>query len=300
MYKKIIPLMLALLLIPIVSASTINLVNPSTGDIRVLSSQYDPTPAEPGNYLDIWINVQNWGAVEIRGVNFLLEPEYPFSFNPGDDGIHNLGLLGSWSDAEIKYQLRVDSNALEDSYNLTLRQCADVDCEELTKSFKIPVTVKTGGTSKIEVGLEDFTIYSENTRGIVTLNVVNRGRLDVKFLTLELLDSEEYEIISPSRVYVGELESDDFDTADFDIYIKDADGNVELPIKVDYSDENYGEYIDDEILILKIYSSDELKKMGLVQAGGSSWITVVGILVVAGGAYWYWKKKTKKKLVIKE
>jgi len=64
-------------------------------NIVVEQTKYDPFPATPGEYVKIWIKVENWGGEDLLNSVFQLKTEYPFSLDPGDDGIQIKGRIGS-------------------------------------------------------------------------------------------------------------------------------------------------------------------------------------------------------------
>ena len=53
---------------------------------------------------------------------------------------------------------------------------------------------------------EDITTV--NQQGEITIRVSNKGVNNIKFLTMELRPSEEYEIVSTPVEYVGKIDSD--------------------------------------------------------------------------------------------
>ena len=56
-------------------------------------------------------------------------------------------------------------------------------------------------------------------------------------------ESEKYEIVSPAEVYVGNIDSDDYETADFKISLnKVKEKEVILPLSLEYKDANNNEY----------------------------------------------------------
>jgi len=58
------------------------------------------------------------------------------------------------------------------------------------------------------------------TTGTVSIKFVNKGATDARFLNIILKKSDDYETISSDNVYIGDLDSDDYETADFKINVK--------------------------------------------------------------------------------
>ena len=128
----------------------------------------------------------------------------------------------------------------------------------------------------------------------MTFNIINKGVSDAKFLTITVLPSADYEVISPNDMYLGNLDSDDYETAQFKIKLnKIAGKSVNIPIRLEYADINNQRYVDDGQISLRVYSGSELKQI----SGGNGYIGWIGliILIVAGFFYYRHRKKNLKK-----
>lgn len=73
--------------------------------------KYEPVPAEIGQYVDIWIKVENTGSGKSEDLSLKMVPEYPLSLDSEANAIENIGILGPESAAVHKYRLFVDENA---------------------------------------------------------------------------------------------------------------------------------------------------------------------------------------------
>ncbi len=267
--------------------------------IRISLTDYDPSPAKPGKYVTLYLKAENSGGDELKNAIFKLELEYPFSLKPGESAIREFSSIGAQESLLLEYDLYVDKNALEDTYTSYLKLCLDSNCTTFART-PFSITVQPGGTPNIEVGLEDSDVFSSGLKGAVTINVVNRGLLNTKFLAMELQPSNKYEIISPARIYIGELESDDFETAEFDIFIKEnvatnESETISLPVLVEYSDANDKEYSETFDVPLKVYSKSDLTRMQLVpdkSAAVRQVFMIIAALVFAFLFYRWYKKKS--------
>ncbi len=270
----------------------------SAVNTKLSSLDYEPSPAQPGQYMTLFLKIENPGSETLRDQSYKLILEYPFTFRKGESEVKKISSIAGGDIALIEYDLLVDRNVLAGSYPVTLKFCADASC---TSGYEqeIMITVRTGGTPKIEVGLEDADIFSAGKTGTITLHIINRGLLDVKFLVMELEDTEEYDIITPSRIYIGELESDDFETAEFTIHIEESVTNtkkLELPVLLEYSDENDKEYSHQTKAYVNIYSRGDLSRFNLSQENNA--LKYIAVLIGIGAIYllyrYYHKKKKKK------
>jgi hypothetical protein len=316
MKKFVISLIALLLLIPLLPATfaadvvgiqgpalkttTTSYNAPEAGNIRMIQAKYDPYPAEPGQYVTVWMSVQNWGDKDITDAYFKIKPEYPLTVKPGEDEIKETGIISTLKERLLEWDLYVNQDAIEGNYKVELILCSDSTCSQELKTSTSEITVKTGGTPRIKIGLESMPNLASGMSGEITLNVVNRGNLDTKYMAMTLLPSDKYEILSPQEVYIGALDSDSFETATFKLFIRNgvaatSSEYIELPVKVDYTDSNNKDYSEESMVKMRVYSLADMKQFGLA-GKGNGYFAMAGIaaIVILAIVLWRIKKKRKK------
>jgi hypothetical protein len=142
--------------------------------------------------------------------------------------------------------------------------------------------------------IDSTEIYKGNNLGAVTIKFVNNGMGDAKFLTVEILESKDYEVISSNTEYIGDLDSDDFESVNFRIKINN-EKNTNLLLKINYKDSLNKDYSKDFKLPFKIRDAKEL---GIKTNGTSTIIIVILIIIIA--SYFIYKRYKKKKKIIKK
>ena len=106
---------------------------------------------------------------------------------------------------------------------------------------------------------------------------------------------DDYEIISAKDVYIGNIDSDDYETADFEIYVdSDASGDVKIPVHYEYMDSNNNKYYVDDNLILRLFTEEETEKYGNGQANSKA-LYVIGAIVVVVLLFIGWRILRRKK-----
>ncbi|UCD04364.1 MAG: LPXTG cell wall anchor domain-containing protein [Candidatus Woesearchaeota archaeon] len=402
MKNKIICLVLVLCLIPTVNAAR---WAAGTSDLQITTS-YQPSPAEPGSYVRIYVYAYNAGINTKTGVWFKLEADHPFSI---EDNIEYYGEISSGQRITLEYDVWVDVDAPEEDYSdkIKLVQCYDnacsdgayneisisvrelypilevsdieideaivpgektqvklflnnkggsrlkdikvwmnlssaaipiapfgsstekriasieknsrskvifdlaVDGDAASDMYKIPIYISyyddsgnlysmediiglvVGGKPELTVGLEESDYLTSGGVGDVTLNVINKGSSDAKFLSITVLASDSYEVISPNEIYIGNLDSDDYETAEFKIKVKKISANIiNIPIRLDYADVNNEKYSQEGQVPLKIYSSSEIKQI----TGGNGYTLWIILLIVIVAGFLYYRRRKKKNL----
>lgn len=262
--------------------------------LSVESIETAPANIPPGSTARVIITLKNMADSLIRDVKMKLDlSSSTLPFVP----------IGSMTEKKI-YQIEAgQSGALE----FDIMALADAD----SKAYKVPINlsyVDLAGTSyskndyiglvigtkpDLALGIDSSEIYKRKMTGNVVLKFVNKGLIDIKLLNVKLEKSEDYEIISSDEVYVGNIDSDDYETADFKLYVKGKGDEIILPVVVDYMDANNNRYREKDNIALKLYSSGKAKQFGLEE--NSSVGIIIVIIIVAAGAYIYWKRRKKKK-----
>ena len=158
--------------------------------------------------------------------------------------------------------------------------------KEYTDTAKISLAVNAPPELSLSVDSTDFA--SKTSPGTVTLKVVNKGVVNVKYLSVTLAQTGDYEILSPSNEeYVGNLDNDDFETVDF--VIKPLVENPRLSVNVQFKDPYNLDFAQSYTMPLRIITDKDLGK-------SSTPIGTIAVLVLlaAGGAYWYRRHKKKR------
>ena len=390
------------LLIAVLLTGIIPMVAYADGpSINIIPLRYEPSPAQPGEYLSVWVNVENMGNEKAENLRVVLVPTYPFSLDEGENATTEIKTLGGRDNAVIKYKVRIAADAVEGENELTVKystedrnvwvekklkitiQTLDANLaitgveskevspgeitnlkiklrneadsylrdvniklnisgstflpinstedrkiylieskEEKTADFNLLVSPNAGcgpykiltyisyydsagvyytktnyvtlivtAKPEITVNIDKSGILTAGQTGVVSLNIINKGLMDLKFLTISL-KPDGYEVLSPSDVYIGALDSDDYDTADFRIHTPENGKEIPLKIELTYKDANNKEYSDEPVVNLRLYTQEELKNYNLVpDTTGTTNIIIFIILLLIG--YWVYKKLKK-------
>ena len=223
--KKVFPmlfLMAVLLVIRYISASSDGACILNTSLIN-----QDPYPAIPGDYLKLVFQVNGVENPNCGGVSIKLNQAFPFTLDPGatDTFTANAGIFNrDYSSFLIApYKIRVNEEALDGSNPI-----------EVAVTYS-QATMKTTILEKFNVEIEDkradFEIYVKNydsMTNILTLEVLNIGKADIKSLTLKIPAQENISIKGANTNVLGDLDSNDYTTADFEAVSNGGKINLEI------------------------------------------------------------------------
>ena len=403
----------------ILTIGTLNFITPAgavkSTELNVQLIKTEPVPLQTGEYADVWLKVRNNGEQAAQNASLELITDFPFSADPDEELMKNLGKVYPGQEYYVHYQVRVSENAVQgsndlkfkvhtsedfsyteevqvqirtddaallvqkvetdpsplapsktgkvtvtvknlaDSYlknievslgldsssqsdeiplvpvesttrkriqkleagktgNVTYKIKADSDAD--SKAYKVPIDLNyendagtsfsqqeytgivIGGIPELEMNLVDNQILKSGNSGELTVSIVNRGLSIAKFANLELLGSDSFKTVSSSKIYIGNMDSDEYESASFDIYVKEGTESVELPFEITYKDSEGEARTEKHTLKFDTYSQEEINEMQLVDQNNTLMLAVIVVvlLVAAYAGYKYWKSKKKKLL----
>ncbi len=265
-------------------------------------------PAAPGEEVPIEIKLKNLADSALKDVNVKLNF---IEFSQGATGVTVTELpispKGSGDEKTIKIMEGGDEKSVE--FNLIIEPDAE------STVYKLPVTITyndmqginytkntiismvVGSEPDLAVTIDSSTANMAGKVGEITVKFVNKGFSEIKFLYVTLEKNGGFEIISPSEVYLGNVDSDDYESADYDVYVNpNAQGEITFPLTIEYKDANNNHYTKNLNLKTRIYSGREAKMFGIVEGGSATGIIIM-IVIVVGGIFGYrkWKKRKNNK-----
>lgn len=152
------------------------------------------------------------------------------------------------------------------------------------------ITVEIKAPSDIYAVIDSTTMHKRKKTGDVAVKIVNKGLTDLKFMDINLQPSRYYKIISSRQVYVGDLDSDDYETIEFRMTVKRR--QVILPLELSYRDTSNNLHSEKINVTFQLFSANEIgmeeSKTGLV-------IFIIAVLFIIFIIYRNWKRKNKEK-----
>jgi hypothetical protein len=199
---------------------------------------------------------------------------------------------------DLAYDLMVYPDATSRVYKLPviLTYKDEVD-NEYEKEEIIGVVV--GAEPDVYVVIDSSDLIAGKKTGSVSFKFVNKGVTDIKFLDISLEETDQYQIVSANKEYIGNIDSDDYDSVDFDLFLTNngdakTNGMLEFPLYIEFKDANNIDYKKDITLEYRINTAEQKgqsqSKSGLII------VIVIIIMIVAWIIYRRWDKKRKAAL----
>jgi len=156
-----------------------------------------------------------------------------------------------------------------------------------TGSFGLRVNAKT------ELA---FSIESKNNvvdqKGKITLKIINKGLGEVKFISVQVFP-QGYDLLSTDTIYIGNIASDDSDTASFDVFFNTLSPSVYA--KITYKDLDNQDQSKTVTLPVNVYTQEKALELGIIKKSNTGlYVGIVIVLIIAWIVYRKIKKRNKK------
>ena len=245
----------AIIFVLLIASLTFAVVAPIGGFLKIELAKYDPIPAEGGKTVTVWIKVENAGTEPVKDTTFTLEVDYPFSL-PNNDPLRDYGSIGSSDDILLEYKLFVDSAAPNGTHKIKL--ISDFGGATSEKEFDITVAEREKDADLDAIFVSLTAAYPGITSRL-TMDIVNRNP-GTAFFTIVKIESPAA-IIERNEIHVGNLESDDFDSVDFDLKIKDVEpGEYPVHVTMVYKNKDSLVLEKNDIINIKVVSAQDAIK----------------------------------------
>lgn len=252
-------------------------------EISVSMINQDPYPATPGEYVKVVFQINGIENPECGRVEFELLEKYPISLDPLTDSkvVIDAGTFKKDYSSFLlaPYKVRVDENALDGDTPIEVRYKFGANLGYESKEFDLNIE---DTRAQFEIHVKD---YDPSTKDL-TLEILNIAETDIEALSVEIPKQENINVKGSNINIVGDLDSNEYTTADFKADLTDG----EITIILHYSDKiNERRTVTEKVVYDGEYFQVEQEKTSTK----SIVITVLIILGIAYFVYRRWKKKKK-------
>jgi len=259
------------------------------GTLNIMNVTTEPAIVEPGQKAILYITLKNMADYLMNEINLKLNFSGVDIAPYGDTAEKKISSISAGSIEKVSFGIITLPKIEGGIYKIPM----SIDYKDVTtKSYSISnyVSVEVGSKPEIDASIESTALYSSKKMGEITLKLVNRGLTDIKLLNIKLGKSNsDFDILSSESVYVGNLDSDDYETAEFKIKLLTNKKEINLPLSLEFRDSSNNPYSVEKTVMLKILTASEAGK-----SNGSTWMIATVVAVVIAG-YWIYRKRHKKK-----
>ena len=250
-YRTIRPVLTALLLLLLLALA----VAPAEA-LSVKLMKYDPYPANAGEYVTVWIKIENIGlGGPSEDVKLRLVPEYPFSLEPGETGLEEIGKLSMNDYAMFDFRLRVDDNAIDGKNILKVEYMERIDSEWSETELTIEVESDKVDFEIADIDSVPLRLKPGDDDAKIVVEIQNIGDGDAECVKSRLVlppgfnASDSYSDIANLGTVAADASSDATFYIDVDESVQP--GEQIATITISYMDKDSDEY-KEEVLDLRI------------------------------------------------
>ncbi len=250
-------------------------------DLNVKLLSQDPYPAVPGDYVKLVFQLTGLDSPNCDDITFELLSQYPINFKQGDHSIKTFKKLDYIKDYKsevlVPYEVILNEDAIDGKTPIDIKVQSKGDAP-VTKTFDLEVE---DVRAAFEISVKKYSPATNE----MTLEVLNTGKSNIEALTLEIPKQDTIKIKGSNRVIVGDLDSNEYTSADFKSYPVDG----KFKIKLIYSDKiNIRRVVEKEIVFDSSYFSDEKS------SENKSGLIIYYVIIAAGLALIYFIYKRRK------
>ncbi len=195
-------------------------------NIQISMINQDPYPAIQGDYVKVLFKIDGIRNTECGTVTFGVKEDYPVSLDPNVEnpitiksGIYEKDYNSYYL---APYKLRIDSNAL-DGDNPIETYYSTKTASNVVKEFDITVE---DIRADFEIHVKDYNYVTKE----LTFEILNIAESDVEALTIEIPKQDDVSIKGANRMVVGDLDSNEYTTADFEATLPNKETTINLNV----------------------------------------------------------------------
>jgi len=255
--------------------------------LMIDSYDVEPSPVIPGQIFNVTLKFRNAGKIAVKNLDVSFDlPEGTFS-TIGTGAKKRVDFIPSEETEIVSFQMASDTSTAVKVYNVPVTlSYQDERNKQYTDTAKISLVVNAKPEISLSVDSTKFT--TKTSPGTVSLKIVNKGVVNMKYVSVKLVETPDYEVLSSTNeAYVGNLDSDDFETVDFTI--KPLVTEPRLKVQMEFKDPYNMDYTESYDLPLRIITAADLGNGGMPWG----WI-ILGLAVVGGVIYWRVRRKKKR------
>jgi len=284
MKNKLILSIIAIILIQIYLANA----------LTIASVSISPQQIAPGGNAKISLEIKNNLEEDLTNVEISLDlKDLPFAPYQSSSET-TFDEIREDRSKTAEFEVVALSNAESGTYKIPVKlSYKDSEGEKVEKTSYISLIINS--KPDLQIDYEGNLIKGKNNE--LTIKIVNSGLSSVKLLSLEVSGISGLKILSSKAVYIGEIDSDDFDSAEFKVFVSENSASfIGLPVKLSYKDALNNNYEENKNLQLRTYTTEEAVKLELITKSNTFTIIIaVVVLIILYLIYRLIRKRLRRK-----
>ncbi len=227
----------------------------------------------PGQEGAIRIELENNLDDQITSVSFKLDfTNIPL--NPIGNSEDSVEEIDENDDEEFIFKIKAANDIKPGDYKIPYSVFYTINNEQRTKSGAIGITVK--GNAELVFSIEtDKPVIGQQDK--LTLKIVNKGLANARFVSVKINPSG-FILLSDGEVYIGNVDSDDFETATFDVLYNNL--NPTLIGTIEYKDFDNKQITKTVNVPIIVYTQEKAIELGLIKKDNTLLYIIIIITLI--------------------
>jgi hypothetical protein len=238
--------------------------------LNIVNVETEPSAITPGHKADLIILLENMADSSMKDINIKIDfTSVPFA--PYQEiGEKKLRMLESGKNESLVFSIVALPSAEGGIYKVPV-EITYTDNVGTSQSIDAVISLEINSKPDLYITADSSELTKSMRTGTLNLKVTNKGLTNIKFMDIKLLQSKQIKIISSDTAYVGDVDSDDSETAEFKITAKSS--KLVIPIEMSYRDVNNNLYTEQVNVTYNLLSAAEAGK------GGINWPVIIIVLL---------------------
>lgn len=249
--------------------------------IAVDGVQLEPSEVSAGNKARLGLTLRSLTQATSENIRITLglsgSPLSPY----GESNEKIINFLKGFEASTVVFNLIASSDAKSGVYQLPLMLTwNDAYGNKFQKNLTVSAIIRNNPSYLLSVEESEPLIRGQQGKIIISLS--NTGTAELRYASVELLSGDDYELLSYAKPYVGNLKSDDYETAEFKIYVnKNAGDELYLNSRISFKDEFEKPVSNDMKLKVKTYNRIQAEALGITKKEKSSLYLLIPAATIA-------------------
>lgn len=241
----------------------------------------------PGTEGVIRVEIENIFQDTVEDVTFSLNLEN-LPFIPIGSSSEGFDELEENDDGRFSFRIRAANDIAPGDYQIPYTIDYSIDGERRERTGSIGVSVKAQPELSFSIETENPVI---GTEGKVTLKIVNRGFADARFVSVKALP-QGLTLLSESDVYIGTVDSDDFETAVFNVIFNSQ--KADFSAIVQYTDFENNKITKTVDIPITVYSQEKAIELGIIEESNLGLYIGIVVAIIIIWLVWRWVAKRRR------
>ncbi len=252
-------LVLGLVMLAVVQAVSIESVN-----VDIL---------RPGETGKIIVDIENNFEDTAKNVVFEIDVSGT-PFNVVGSSSFGVNKIEEDDDERFAFGIRVSPTAEPGEYQIPYKLSYMIDNEKFSRENAIGVKIVTESIVEFGANAENAVV---GERGTVEIKIINKGLGDLRFASVKIFP-KGFTLVSDQEVYIGDVDSDDFEVASFDVLF--AKQNVDAKVIIEYRDSENILVRENVELPLTVYNRENAFELGIIKKNNSILYVSIAVLII--------------------